>query len=234
MQYANTVASNATANATSISITFGGTYVQKSYTSFDTGFVTITSPVATVDYAIDIPFDYVDSNTITQINLLGGLDGDESGDWNGKTLIFSTQENYIGNYPNIQNNGWIQNNTIIPGYTEVTNGTSAVNKRSGVWSISVTNNLVNLTFVETILIGQVVAVRFGAKGGKTLEYNPSGIGIGAQTVPEYTNININTVQRKSPTTFDSRTTIFINGEDQYQLPFANDSYLKFPKTNIFQ
>jgi len=229
-----TMTNTAFANANAVSLTFGGTFASKSYTTFDTGFITSITPTAIVDYGIDIPFNYVDGRTIAQINAIGGLDGDQSGDWNGKTVIFSTQENYVGVYPNLTNDGWIQNNTIIPGYTELTNGTSLINKRSGIWSISVVNNLVSLTFVKTILVGQVVSVRFGAKSSKSYNYSAAGIGVGAQKVPEYIYVNINTLQQKSPTTFDTRNTVFINNEDQYQPSFSNDRYLKFAKTNIYQ
>ena len=58
--------------------------------------------------------------------------------------------------------------------------------------------------------------------------------MGAQKVPEYIYVNINTLQQKSPTTFDTRNTVFINNEDQYQPSFSNDRYLKFAKTNIYQ
>ena len=116
----------------------------------------------------------------------------------------------------------------------VSKGTSTVNKRSGIWNISVNNGLVNLTFVKSVLVGQVVSIRFGAKSRKSVDYSASGIGVGSQKVPEYINVNIDTLQKKIPTTFDTGNTVFINNEDQYLTPFANDRYLKFTKTNIYQ
>ena len=212
-----------------------GKWVAKSYTTFDTGYVLSITPSATVDYAIDIPFNSVDSNTVAQIQALGGLDGDSSGDWNGKTIIFSTQENYDPiKFSNLINNGWIQNNAVIPGYAEVQSGTSPVNKRAGVWLITISNNLVTLTFQQEITINQVVAVRFGAKAGETLQYTAATVGIAAQTVPTYESINITTIQLKSPTTFDVKGTVFINNEDQCVTPFTNDTFLKFPRVGIFQ
>jgi hypothetical protein len=74
----------------------------------------------------------------------------------------------------------------------------------------------------------------GNKSGKSLQYTTAGIGICAQTIPTYTSVNIQTITPKSPTTFDTNKTLFINNEDLYQLPFANDSYLKFPHQNIMQ
>lgn len=212
-----------------------GKYVAKSYTTFDTGYVLSINPSATVSYAVDAPFDQIDGHTINQINAIGGLDGDESGDWDGKTLVFSTQENYNPTlFPNEYNQGWNENGAVIPGYAEVQNNTSTINKRSGVWTISVVNKTVSLAFTQQININQVVVVQFGAKAGQTLQYTAAHIGVGNQTVPKYENVNIQTVQLKSPTIFDKKQTQFINNEDQYQLPFTNDSYLKFPRQNILQ
>jgi len=210
-----------------------GKFITKSYTTFDTGYVLSITPSASVAYAIDIPFDQVNGHTITQINAIGGLDGDNSGDWDGKTIVFSTQENYnVGLFPNEYNQGWNLNGAIVPGYAEVQNGSATVNERGGVWTINITDNTVYLTFTQQIFINQVVQVLFGAKSGETLQYNSSHVGISNQTVPKYEQINIQTIQLKAPTTFDSHQTQFINNEDQYQLPFASDSYLKFPRTTI--
>jgi len=210
-------------------------WAAKKYTTFDTGYVLTITPSAIVDYAVDIPFNSIDGNTISQIQALGGLDGDKSGDWNGKQIIFSTQELYDPTlFPSLTNNGWIQNNTAIPGYAEVQQGTASVNKRGGVWSISIANNLVTLTFVKQILVNQVVSVRFGAKSSKTLDYSAATVGVAGQTVPKYVSVNVNTIQLKSPTTFDKKATVFINNEDQYSVPFTNDSYLKFPRENILE
>jgi len=210
-----------------------GKYVTKSYTTFDTGYVLSITPSATISYAIDIPFDQVNGHTINQINAIGGLDGDESGDWDGATIVFSTQENYNPTlFPNEYNEGWNLNGAIVPGYAEVQNGSATVNERAGVWTVSIVNSTVYLTFTQQITINQVVLVQEGAKANQTWQYTSAGIGVSSQTVPKYAEVNLQTITLKSPTTFDSKKTQFINNEDQYQLPFANDSYLKFPHTTI--
>lgn len=212
-----------------------GTWISKSYTTFDTGYVLSIVPSATIDYAIDIPFDHVNGATISQINAIGGLDGDSSGDWNNKLLVFSTQENYNATmFPLLYNQGWNQNGAIIPGYAEVQNGGATTNKRGGVWLITVQNQTVTLTFQQEITVNQVVLVRFGAKASETLQYTAATVGISNQTVPKYAYVNISTIQLKSPTTFDAHYTQFINGEDQYLMPFDNDSYLKYPHQTILQ
>ena len=163
------------------------------------------------------------------------MDGDESGDWNGKYVVFSTQQNYNPTeFPILYNDGWNQNGAVIPGYAEVQNGTATVNKRGGVWQISISNRTVSLTFVQEIALNDVVLVQLGAKAGQTWQYSSKNVGVGSQTVPKYEEGNFQTLQLKSPTTFDNTKTQFINNQDQYQLPFANDSYLKFPLQNILE
>jgi YHYH protein/Putative Ig domain len=212
-----------------------GKFLDKKYTTFDTGYVLGINPSAYVSYALDLPFDSINNHTIDQINALGGLDGDQSGDWNGKTIVFSTQENYnASEFPFLTNNGWNLNGAIVPGYTEVTSGSYKINERGGVWSISIANNTVTLTFIQQILVNQVVLVQYGSKAGQTLQYSAANIGINSQTVPKYVSVNVQTIQSKSPTTFDTHKTQFINNQDQYLLPFDGDSYLKFPRQNILQ
>jgi YHYH protein/Putative Ig domain len=212
-----------------------GYYYSKQYTTFDTGYVLSVTPAATVAYGLDIPFDRVDGATINQINDIGGLDGDTSGDWDGKLVVFTTQENYNPTtFPTLYNNGWNQNGAVIPGYAEFINGSSKINRRGGVWQIGVSNRTVSLTFVQEIQLNQVVNIQFGAKANKTYQYSSLNIGVSGQTVPKYEYGNFQTLQTKAPTTFDSKNTRFINNQDQYQLPFANDSYLKFPLKNILE
>jgi hypothetical protein len=204
---------------------------KRTYTSFDSGYVQSIAVTATVDFGLDVPFDQVNGATIAKIIGLNGFDG-AFGDYNNKYIIFTTQENFIGNYPTLANDGWNLNNSIIPGYTQVQNNSSIINKRSGIWLSTVNNNQITLTFVQEIKVNQVVAIRFGNKTSKTYQYTNAHTGIGAQTVPAYEYVNINTIQAKIPTTFDTKTTVFINNEDQYAIPYTNDSYLKFPRTNI--
>jgi len=212
------------------------TWIKKIYTTFDNGY-TGSQIAATVDYAIDIPFDHINGQNISSVIALGGLDGDVSGDWNNKTIIFATQENYNSTlYPSLTNNGWNRFDTVIPGYNEVNNGTSLVNQRGGVWLVTVGNNLVTLTFKQQISLGgnSNVLVRFGARAGKTLSYSSAGVNINGQTVPAYVLVDTNSFQKKVPMTFDYNSTQFINNEDQYSVPFASDSYLKFPRVSALQ
>jgi YHYH protein/Putative Ig domain len=208
-------------------------YTAKNYTSFDSGYIQSLPITTSVDFGLDIPFDHVNGATLAQITALGGYDG-SVGDYNNKYIIFTTQENYVGSYPTLTNNGWNLNNAVVPGYAEVQSGSSAVNQRSGVWLSTVANNQITLTFVQQIQLSQVVAIRFGAKAGKTYQYTAAHVGVGAQTVPTYESVNTNTTQLKNPTTFDKKTTVFINNEDQYVVPYTSDSYLKFPRTTILQ
>jgi hypothetical protein len=218
--------------------TASGAFLSKKNTSFDTGYIQSQSITFNVDFAIDLPFSAIDTNTPQNIVALGGLDGDTNfSSWNGKYLIFSTQEYYNPLlFPNLTAPvwGWIQNNLVIPGFIDVQNNTSSVNQRAGIWQIILRNGIVTLSFVRQILLNQIVGVNFGLKAGTTQQYSTADINTNNQTVPKYKTVNINTIQLKSSTTFDKNSTKFISNEDQYFVPFTNDSYLKFPRTNVFQ
>jgi hypothetical protein len=76
--------------------------------------------VATVDYAIDVPFDTLNQSGLNQLVLNGGLDGIVDV-YQDKTIVFYTQEDYNGY--NGSNNGWnYPDSSIVPGYDEVVAG----------------------------------------------------------------------------------------------------------------
>jgi hypothetical protein len=91
-----------------------GTYVSTAKeTTFDLGTKQIGSIAATVNYAVDVPFDQINGRTINYINDLtladgitkGGIDG-VTNFRDGETLIFYTQENFPRYNVNSINNGW--------------------------------------------------------------------------------------------------------------------------------
>jgi hypothetical protein len=72
-------------------------------TTFDLTPTQIGSIVAVVNYAVDIPFDQINGRTRDYINSRGGIDGWTS--WqDGDTLIFYTQEHFLGSP---LNDGWV-------------------------------------------------------------------------------------------------------------------------------
>ena len=175
--------------------------------------------------------EYFANLNLVRINEIGGLDGTIT-DYDNKTIIFSTQENFP-NYLGLPQDGWIQDNSTLPGYTEKLSGSSKINYRGGVWRINVVNNFLRLTFVKEINVNQVISVRFGTKAGKNYQYSGTHIGLLAQSVPKYEYLPVSYITIGQTTTFDKSSTLFINNEDQYTTPMANDKYLKFPKIGVF-
>ena len=154
---------------------------------------------------------------------------------NGASIIFSTQENFnITQFPILYNNGWNNNGTIVPGYTEVQNKTASVNQRGGVWQISIdSNNYFKLNFVQEILPGSYVQVNTGETHSNSFQlYDINAINQGF-TQPRYVQTHNAVLQPRVKTTFDKSNTVFINNIDSYTLPLNGDKYLKFPKIGVF-
>jgi len=89
-----------------------GEYFTSNETTFDNTFGLVESdPVATVDFALDIPFSEIDGRDSAYITANGGLDG-LVGVYDNKTLIFATQEQYAPPLDNEPYEGWLRNNAI--------------------------------------------------------------------------------------------------------------------------
>lgn len=113
-----------------------GEYFASNETTFDNTFGLVEdAPVATVDFAVDIPFSEIDGKDSSYITANGGIDG-LVGVYDNKTIIFATQEQYSAPLDNEPFDGWVRNNSswddsggwdsdagwdnyeLIPGYTE--------------------------------------------------------------------------------------------------------------------
>jgi hypothetical protein len=235
-----------------------GKFQNHRYTTFD---LTPTSsedllPIETVDFAVEVPFNYINGRSISFIeNELGGLDNVITS-YTGKTVVFAKQEQYVGYDTDPLTEGWervvqfyddvggySRNNfaesEIIPGYVESGADPLLENQRAGIWLITVDDNgLVKLEFQQEIgpagsSSTGVLQVRYGSKyGGNLIRYSVSSQ-IPPKTVPDYAILDTGVVEIVDGTTFDSNSTRFLNGVDSYQLPDSGDKYLKFPKTGVF-
>ncbi len=136
----------------------------------------IYDPITTVDYAVDIPFEYINERTVGEINAFGGLDGITSFQ-NGQRLVFFSQEfEPAVDISDSYNAGWANSldpwddpgswdfgsawdpAAYVPGYNEwisskqVVNGNvfyTSPNQRIGIWNINVdANNYVRLTLAN--------------------------------------------------------------------------------------
>jgi hypothetical protein len=81
-----------------------GTYVRMRETTFDSMAVNnIGQIIATVQYAVSIPFSEINGRPVDYINANGGIDGVTT--WkDGDTIIFAKQENFNGDY---LYSGWV-------------------------------------------------------------------------------------------------------------------------------
>jgi len=229
-------------------------FVPHHYTTFDLDakLPTEAAVVATVDFAVDIPFDQINGHTTAEIEALGGLDGVVT-PYEGLQVVFATQEIYIGFNVDSETQGWKRYNQyfddvtkfdsstvdfdeteVIPGYVEHGADPAVVNQRGGIWEITKDDNdLFKLVFVSAIDDNSVITVRYGGKyGGNKLQYK-FDIDNTLATVPNYVIVDPAVAVQPAPTTFDVNSTRFVNAIDLYEVPDEGDKYLKFPKYGVF-
>lgn len=225
-----------------------GEWDVSSETTFDLKGDFISPPVATVDAALEVPFSIVDGRTDLEIDEIGGLDGLITV-YEGKTVIFATQEQYVGYNEPFE--GWLANSTywddsqgwgadwdgyeVIPGYNEKALDNTVVNKRAGVWKFvrDGDNDILRLEFQQEIQQGETVLVRNGFKyGGYIVQYNESVQLDQGKTVPDYLRAEELLIQNQ--TTFNiNGDTRFISSITKYEDPDESDKYLVFPKETIW-
>jgi hypothetical protein len=207
--------------------------------------------VATVNYAVSVPYSQINGRPIEYVLANGGIDGvDNFAD--GETLIFVKQEQFEDSGPY---DGWVDYSAsyigdnvetsiiegydsgsydtydVIPGFLEKSQGTSAVNRRGGVWRIDIVNGIVNLTFVQEIAVYDRVRVLFGKTLSSAILFYSLDLQPG-QTVPYYEVFSNNPTVRIR-TTFNNDTTRFFTLRDEYYEPGSQDKYVKFPQYGVF-
>jgi hypothetical protein len=213
-------------------------FIDSRYTTFDLDPVFADPPVATVDVAVDIPFNYINGKTAQEIQGIGGLDGIVTA-YNGLTLVFATQELYDTMlYPqaNEPDSGWrYPDSTIVASVAVGQDGSTLYNPRQAVWQISVgVDNIITLTELQEIQIGDIVKVNNGARyGGNQLYLDPTTVG-SPYTSAYYTIVENPLIIKESDiTTFDLNSTRFRNNVDIYEQPDTGDKYIKFTKIGVF-
>jgi hypothetical protein len=132
----------------------------------------------------------------------------------------------------------------VPGYAESLYVQGKYNDRGGIWKVTVTaENMVFLSpvlrydtdgnRVDTVQANEYVQISDTSPiySGCKLYYDPI-IKLG-RTMPEYTVLSDTKRVLEYTTYFDGGNTRFFNNVDEYALPETGDSYLKFPKINIY-
>lgn len=227
-----------------------GQFLPSVATTFDSESKTVTAPVATVDFALEVPFTEINGRSTAYIDSRGGLDGLVL-PYEGRTVIFAQQEKYLGNTD--PEDGWIRSGalwddtsgwdnqnisgwddyTIIPGYVQSEATPGIVNQRGGIWKfVRDENQIWNLEFVQELAVGENVLVRNGAiYGGYICGYDPNIQFERGETVPRWRRVEAPSLTKA--TIFDGGNTRFINNVSIYQQPDENDKYLVFPRNNVW-
>ena len=229
-----------------------GAYIKDRETTFDSDQnVNVGTIVASVTYAVSVPYSQINGRPVEYVRAIGGIDGiDNFAD--GETIIFSKQEqfedagpydgwvdyssSYIGDNTETTvvegyDSGSYDTYTVVPGFLEKSQGTSTVNRRGGIWRINITNGIVNLTFVQEITVYERVRILFGKTLSSAILTYSLDLAPG-QTVPFY-KVFISNPALRIRTTFNNDTTKFFTFRDQYYEPGSEDKYVKFPQYGVF-
>ena len=233
--------------------TTAGEYILGRETTFDAlPTVNIGQLVATVHYAVSVPFSEINGRPVNYINTQGGIDGSTKYQ-NGNLIVFAKQEGFLNPGPY---EGWINYTgafigdntltgavegydansydtyTIIPGFLEKVQGVTAINQRGGVWRINIINNIVTLVPVLEILPNQRISVLYGnTYAGAILYYNQTLLP--GMTVPFYSVYQYHYELTGKRTTFNGDSTKFFSNRDTYYTPGSEDKYVKFPQYGVF-
>lgn len=213
--------------------------------------------VGTVDYAVNDSYESINNRLKSSIvDGLEGLDGIKNFR-NGQTLVFAQQEfrrsqDIFGEY----NQGWSDVETLwdeenwdwdsdtsvitddlgwdaasyVPGSIENSINPSVLNKRAGIWQINIdAEEIVTLTFVQSISFFQSVFVRFGFTFGSTnIFFDP--LVKPTLSIPNYSIITQEV--RTNYTTFDGNGTRYYDNRDEYAVPGEGDKYIKFKQKDV--
>jgi hypothetical protein len=126
----------------------------------------------------------------------------------------------------------LKNTLVLSNGTGTMTGRVVINKRGGVWRINIFNNIVSLTFVKEVNLGQRVRILSGSTFASAIVYYSIELQPG-QNVPFYKVYNVQPNGTPTKTTFNNATTRFFNYRDQYYAPGTEDKYVKFPQYGVF-
>jgi len=230
------------------------TYLKGVETTFDSlPTKNIGAIVAKVNYAVTVPYNQINGRPVSYIAANGGIDGRNDFE-QGQTIVFVQQEgwsnagpydgwvNYTSSFigDNIltqsiegYDSGSYDTYSVVPGYLEMIQNIAPTNQRGGVWSINIINDVVFLTPVFEVAVGQRVQVFSGKNFTGSVLYYDAKVAPG-KTVPAYSVYDLTAVAISDPTTFNAGTTKFISRRDQYYVPSSQDKYLSFPQYGVFK
>ena len=216
-----------------------GSFTASAETTFDKFVIATDNPlVATVNYAVEVPFSEINGRPLADV-LAVGFDGVTSNITTGQTLIFAQQENYSINTElawtrytstfdeDIFDSTPYEESVVIAGFDG-----STIGERVAVYTITVqANGIVNLTkTIDVTTADRVDVLRGGLSyGGKSLYLNDSILD--GNTVPTFANLA--DIVEGEQTIFDQNGTRFFVFKDVYAIPDAGDAYVKWPQLGVF-
>lgn len=205
-----------------------------------------------VDYGSNLSYFDIQYRSISYINSIGGIDGVINENINGKRMIFARQENYVDPTnaiipgPLSLPQAWtdyyspfdsapfdstvVDPTRIIPGQFEAMLNPSLTNERMGIYEITVIEDQVILTLVETTTTYDYVIVRTGQSFNNSSVYYPPAPG------PNLTQFSWLPIPIVDPgaTTFDQDSMQFVDPEIEWDEIVAgvNDAYILYPRPDV--
>jgi hypothetical protein len=163
------------------------------------------------------------SNAFREISKVGGLTAD---------TIYYISSVVDSKHIILASDIKLKNTLVLSNGTGTMTGRVVVNKRGGVWRVNIINNIVSLTFIKEVNLGQRVRILSGSTFASAIVYYSIELQPG-QNVPFYKVCNVQPNDTATKTTFNNGTTRFFNYRDQYYAPGTEDKYVKFPQYGVF-
>jgi len=172
----------------------------------------------TVDRLRTLGYSVKDGDTCVWVQQEGYLDAvrdpTEPYENDGWNLINRFGDTTAGeDFDEFNFNQWVP----IPGYQAHASDPAVPNKQAGIWQVSITDNVVSMTFLRQIEFNQTVYIQ---QDNNKYFYDPS-IKLG-KTLPEYT---LSTFQQLDPVREVVTAPLNV---DVYSAPQTEDKYIKFP------
>lgn len=187
----------------------------------------------TVDYATQLSFKDINNQTLQRIAALGGIDGANGQQLNGRTVIFQKQEDFPNGVSDAEAFSDYPATFSQQPYDETTFDTSptvlTTPQRLGKWRMDVIDsNYVNLVLIDEYTTYDYLLVTRGDQFSGTELYLPAAPTIGLSRI----TWSLIPEDAGQETIFDGGGTRFIVPEDNYGLTDEYNKYLVYPKYNI--
>lgn len=186
-----------------------------------------------VDYATKLAYVDINWRPLSYIASLGGIDGDNGPQLNGRTLIFLKQENFTDLTPDqaFENYPLPYDNALAPYDDELYDEGAPIptQQRLAVYRITVTpEGLVTLSLLYETQTYDYVTIFRGTLYRRLQWYLPNSPNFGELLVTWSPIPEVAT----TPTIFDGGCTTFITPADRWTDSDEFDKYLVFPQQNI--